>query len=170
MGEQKTKPTQHSVKELRSLGLSPDVVVCRSDDILEEATRLKLGTFCHVDPGNTVSVHNVSNIYHVPLILVQQDFHKIVKKRLELHAMTETPDFEAWEAMAKGVDNVEESIDIAICGKYTGISDAYLSLLKALVHSGVHLEVKVDVKWVDSCDLEEAKKKDASEKNVLYMN
>ena len=155
--EQKTKPTQHSVKELRSLGLSPDVIVCRSDVILEEATRNKLGVFCQVDPENTISVHNVSNIYHVPLILVEQNLHKIIKKTLSLVSMTDEPDFCAWNAMACGVDDVKETIDIAIVGKYlnTGNSDAYLSVLKALIHGGIHLEVKVQIKWVDASDLEE---------------
>ena len=79
VGEQKTKPTQHSVKELRALGLSPDMIVVRSQHELEESTKRKLGVFCQVAPENTLSVHDVSNIYHVPLILVQQGLHHIIK-------------------------------------------------------------------------------------------
>jgi CTP synthase len=155
VGEQKTKPTQHSVKELRALGLSPDMIVVRSQQELEESTKKKLGVFCQVAPENTLSVHDVSNIYHVPLILVQQGLHRIIKRHLGLTSMLDEPDLKAWTAMAKGVDETTETIKIALVGKYNGLSDAYLSVLKALTHSGIHLQVKVDVNWVDATNLEE---------------
>ena len=96
----------------------------------------KLGTFCQVDPGHTLAVHDVSNIYHVPLILVEQGIHTIIRNGLSLTGMSEEPDLVAWTAMARGVDAVEETVKIAMVGKYTALSDAYLSVTKALTHCG----------------------------------
>lgn len=164
VGEQKTKPTQHSVKELRALGLSPDMIVVRSAEKLEDSTKKKLGVFCQVAPENTLSVHDVSNIYHVPLILVEQGLHTIIKKHLKLEHMADEPDLRAWRAMAEGVDNTTETVKIALVGKYNGLSDAYLSVTKALTHSGIHLHVKPEVCWVDASSLEpEAKAKKPEE-------
>jgi CTP synthase len=154
VGEQKTKPTQHSVKELRSLGLSPDIIVVRSSEPLEESTKAKLGVFCQVAPENTLSVHDVSNIYHVPLILAEQGLHRIVKKHLNLTHMAEAPDLRAWRVMAEGVDSTTDHVKVALVGKYNCMSDAYLSVTKALTHSGIHLKVKVEVHWVDASALE----------------
>ena len=87
VGEQKTKPTQHSVKELRSAGISPDVIVCRSSSLLDEATKRKLSAFCQVPADNVLSVHDVSNIYHVPLILADQGLHTLIREHLGLDGM-----------------------------------------------------------------------------------
>ena len=142
-GEQKTKPTQHSVKELRGLGLSPDVIVCRSTDMLSASTKNKISSFCHVEPSNVMAVHDVSNIYHVPLMLQKQGLHTIIKSKLGLSMMLDEPDLSEWAAMATTVDNASEVIEIAIVGKYTGLQDAYLSVSKSLKHSGIHLDVDV---------------------------
>ena len=154
VGEQKTKPTQHSVRELRSLGLSPDVIVVRSSEPLEESTKAKLGVFCQVAPENTLSVHDVSNIYYVPLILAEQGLHRIVKRHLNLTHMAEAPDLRAWRVMAEGIDSTTDRVKVALVGKYNCTSDAYLSVTKALTHSGIHLQVGVDVHWVDASALE----------------
>ena len=121
-GEQKTKPTQHSVKELCSLGLYPDLIVCRCATQLCESTKMKLSTFCHVQPSHVISVHDVSNIYFVPLILVEQGMHQLVKKTLHMDAITSlnAPDLIAWEEMARRIDNLQHKISVAIVGKYTG--------------------------------------------------
>lgn len=158
VGEQKTKPTQHSVKELRSLGLSPDIIVCRSTEMLSQATKNRISAFCHVDPANVMAVHDVSNIYHVPLLLEQQGMHRLIKEKLSLPMMSEIPDLAAWSAMAHAVDNVTETVQIAIVGKYTGLQDAYLSVIKSLKHSGIHLNVDVVIRWVEASDLEEETK------------
>lgn len=185
VGEQKTKPTQHSVKELRSLGLFPgkiqnqltlivvfhnlmlchvrtfpfiDLIVCRSTTALSSSTKSKLSIFCQVELKHVLSVHDVSNIYHVPLILVQQDVHTIIKTQLGIEHMQDVPSLSNWEKIASTVDNFTEKVEIAIVGKYNGQSDSYLSLLKSLMHSGIFLNVEVDIKWIDSADLEEEAK------------
>ena len=157
-GEQKTKPTQHTVKELRSLGLSPDIIVCRSESKLDSATKAKIGVFCHVDPSHVISVHNVTNIYHVPLILVDQGLHQIVKRRLSLETMADQPSLAEWTSMAHLVDSPARSVEVAIVGKYTNLQDAYLSVSKAIVHSGIHLNVNIIVRWIEAADLEESTK------------
>eukprot|EP01036_Dinobryon_divergens_P029812 gene29812-38966_t len=119
VGEQKTKPTQHSVKELRALGLSADIIVCRSSEMLLQSTKNKISSFCHVDASHIISVHDVSNIYH---------------RRLSLENMATTPDLVQWRQLAM-------TVDIAIVGKYNGLGDSYLSLTKALTHSAIHLNV-----------------------------
>ena len=169
VGEQKTKPTQHSVKELRGLGLSPDVIVCRSTEMLSQATKNRISAFCHVDPCNVMAVHDVSNIYHVPLLLQQQGMHKIIKEKLSLLMMSDEPDMVEWSAMAHAVDNVSETVEVAIVGKYTGLQDAYLSVIKSLKHSGIHLNVDVVIRWVEASDLEEeTKSSDAAKHSAAW--
>ena len=166
VGEQKTKPTQHSVKELRGLGLSPDVIVCRSTEMLSQATKNRISAFCHVDPSNVMAVHDVSNIYHVPLLLMQQGMHRIIKEKLSLSMMTDEPNMAEWTAMAHAVDNVTETVEVAIVGKYTGLQDAYLSVIKSLKHSGIHLNVDVVIRWVEASDLEEETKSSDPQKHT----
>lgn len=158
VGEQKTKPTQHSVKELRGLGLSPDIIVCRSTEPLSQATKNRISAFCHVDPSNVIAVHDVSNIYHVPLLLQAQGIHRILREKLSLSMMSLEPEMKEWAAMAFAVDNVTEVVEVAIVGKYTGLQDAYLSVIKSLKHSGIHLNLDVVIRWVDASDLEEVTK------------
>ena len=161
VGEQKTKPTQHGVKELRGLGLSPDVIVCRGESELEEATRKKLGIFCHVDPSRVLSVHDVPNIYHVPLMLEKQGMDEILRNRLELTrdcgmaAQREGRcDLAAWRAMAESIETFTEAVTIALVGKYTNLQDAYLSVYKALKHSSIECGRRLDLEYVDSEKLE----------------
>jgi CTP synthase (UTP-ammonia lyase) len=164
--EQKTKPTQHSVKELRGLGLAPDVIVCRCECKLEASVKGKIGTFCHVDPANVLSVHNVSNIYHVPLILVEQGLHSIIKKQLNLETMAPEPSLAEWTSMAHIYDTASRRIEVAIVGKYTNLQDAYLSVTKALIHSGIHLCIKIVVHWIEAADLEDATAAKTPEKHA----
>ncbi|RYG63136.1 CTP synthase (glutamine hydrolyzing), partial [archaeon] len=161
--EQKSKPTQHSVKELRSLGLSPDIIVCRSGSELSASARQKISTFCHVPPSQIVSVFDVSNIYHVPLILERQNVHRIVQRLLDLPVLS--PNLAAWQAMAERVDHLAEKVDIAVVGKYIEQQDSYLSLLKALKHSAIALNTDVVVNWVEASDLEDACKSAQPEKH-----
>jgi len=155
VGEQKTKPTQHSVKELRAIGLSPDLVVCRSSSLLSDSTKSKLSTFCDVLPNHVFSVCDVSNIYHVPLILAQQNIHSIIKSHFSLSIMTSTPELNNWRTMAVGIDKTTEEVSIGIVGKYNGLSDAYLSVMKALTHSCIFLGLTLKISWVDASELED---------------
>ena len=129
-GEQKTKPTQHGVKEVRSLGLSPDIIVCRCPQPLEDSTRKKIAAFCHVSPNGVFSAHDVPNIYHVPLLLSEQGIHHIIKERLGFTHMAAAPDLRVWKAMADTVDTASRTVQIALVGKYTGLHDSYLSVTK----------------------------------------
>lgn len=164
LGEQKTKPTQHSTKELRSLGLAPDLIVCRSSEKLLTSTTNKISSFCQVAPQNVVSVFDVSNIYHVPLILRDQMVHKIIKDKLQLSQMFDEPDMNSWSAMAKIVDEVVEICNIAIVGKYTGLLDSYLSVIKSITHSAINHKLKINIEWVLASDLEDEMKSTDVEK------
>ena len=135
-----------------------DVIVCRSTDLLSDSTKGKLSSFCQVELKHVLSVHDVSNIYHVPLILVQQNIHHILKNLLGLETMSDVPNLASWEKIARTVDNFPCKVPIALVGKYNGLSDSYLSVLKSLMHSGIHLNVEVDVQWIDAASLEEATK------------
>ena len=132
--EQKTKPTQHGVRDLRSLGLSPKVIFCRSPQELEEATKNKISAFCHVPSNQVISVHDVNNVYHVPLLLLKQNLHHIICHELKLEGKMEVqnPDMIQWSQMAHQVDSFVESVSIALIGKYTGFQDSYLSVIKSL--------------------------------------
>ena len=119
-------------QELRALGLSPDLIVCRSSSLLTESTKGKISTFCHVPPSHIISVHDVTNIYHVPLILAAQGVHTRIREGLQLEVtkMRLEPDLSSWANLAHTVDNFKASVDIALVGKYTGLEDAYLSVIK----------------------------------------
>ncbi len=162
--EQKTKPTQHSVKELRAIGLIPDIIVCRSAQLLSESTRNKISLFCHVTPSHVFTVHDVSNIYHVPLMLVEQQIHVMIKEKLNLKTMADTPNLSAWTHMANVIDARKETVEIALVGKYTQLTDSYLSVTKALQHSGTHCNVDVVIRWIEASDLEEDKSNSDPEK------
>ena len=154
VGEQKTKPTQHSIRELRSIGLLPDVIVCRSSQKLECLTAEKISLFCHVPPDHVLSVHDVSNIYHVALILCEQGLSNILATKLHTTPPIMPPDMASWKDMANMVDNLEGDIHIALVGKYTNLQDSYLSVLKALKHGGFACRRKVVVDWVEASNLE----------------
>lgn len=137
------------------MGLSPDVIVCRSTEELSTATKNKMSIFCQVPPENIISVYDVSNIYHVPLILVEQKLDHILRNALDLVDGYPALDMQQWAEMAKVVDNLSIPVDIAIVGKYVGLHDSYLSLIKALKHSAIHLKLDVRLNWVEATNLEE---------------
>lgn len=132
--EQKTKPTQHGVRDLRSLGLSPKVIFCRCPNIIGQDCKNKISAFCHVSPNNVISVHDVNNIYHVPLLLIEQNLHRIIAKELNLESkmQIENPDMKDWSDMAHRLDGFSKDVKIALIGKYTGLQDSYLSVIKSL--------------------------------------
>ena len=152
--EQKTKPTQHGVKDLRSLGLSPSVIFCRCPEELLEPTRQKISNFCHVQADHVLSVHDVTNVYQVPLLLQQQNLHSMVFKHLKIEPKS-GPDLGDWALMANAMAHWEDTVQICLIGKYNGLQDSYLSIIKALRHAAIACEHKLDLQWVEATDLEE---------------
>ena len=150
VGEQKTKPTQHTVKELRGLGITPDILVCRSSAPLNEETRNKLAAFCHVKPEAVMSTHDVPNIYHVPLMLQEQGLCDILGVDCSATGM-----LDEWKAMAYHLDTLTEEVHIAMVGKYTDLSDAYLSVIKSLQHAAMAVDRKLVIDWIEASHLEE---------------
>ncbi|XP_074333660.1 uncharacterized protein LOC141671351 [Apium graveolens] len=155
VGEQKTKPTQHSVRGLRSLGLTPHILACRSTTELEENVIEKLSRFCHVPAQNIITLYDVSNIWRVPLLLKEQKAHEAILKVLNLTGVARKPVLGEWTSRAQLCDMLHQSVRIAMVGKYTGLSDSYLSVLKALLHASVACHRKLIVDWVPASDLEE---------------
>lgn len=160
VGEQKTKPTQHTVKELRSLGITPDMLVCRSERPLEDEVRDKLALFCHVSSEAVLSAHDVSNIYRVPLLLEEQGLSQMLATKLGFEVPAHRPLIESWSEMANKVDNLSQEVHIAMVGKYTGLSDSYLSVIKALQHSSFEVGRKLVIDWIEASDLENSPNKD----------
>ena len=154
VGEQKTKPTQHTVKELRGLGIIPDILVCRSEKPLEEETRAKLAAFCHVGKDAVVSAHDVSNLYQIPISLYEQSVLNKVSNHLGFEVPDSLPMLDDWKEMADKIDHLEEEVNIAMVGKYTGLSDSYLSVIKALQHSSFTVNRKLVIDWIESTDLD----------------
>ncbi len=148
-GELKTKPTQHSVKELRSIGIQPDILLCRTDRPIPEGERRKLGLFCNVREGAVIEARDVDNIYAVP-----EAYHSAGLDREVLAAFgiepKMAPDLSRWQIINERVHNPEGTVTIAIVGKYTGLRDAYKSLIEALSHGGIANKVEVKLDWIES--------------------
>jgi CTP synthase len=162
VGEQKTKPTQHSVKSLMGLGIQPDIIVCRSDEPLVKATKEKLSLFCDIPTEAIISAYDVSNVYQVPLLLDKQGLTKYLIKRMGLGK--KKPNLTKWRHFVNQAINRESRVKIALIGKYTGLKDSYISHLKAMDHSGTELGTFVDVKWIESDDLENLTQKKVDKK------
>ncbi|RXH86715.1 hypothetical protein DVH24_021988 [Malus domestica] len=160
VGEQKTKPTQHSVRGLRCLGLTPHIIACRSTTALEENVKTKISHFCHVQKENVITLYDVPNIWHIPLLLRDQKAHEAIFKVLNLQGLTKEPELEEWTSRAETCDKLHDPVRIAMVGKYTSLTDAYLSVQKALVHASVARGKKLFVDWVSAEDLEEATAKE----------
>ncbi|KAJ0734951.1 putative CTP synthase (glutamine hydrolyzing) [Helianthus annuus] len=155
VGEQKTKPTQHSVRELRALGLTPHFLACRSAQPLLENTKQKLSQFCHVPVANILNIHDVPNIWHVPLVLRNQNAHEAILKQLALLGVATPPNLQEWTARAENFDNLTNSVKIAMVGKYVGLTDSYLSVVKSLLHACTSLSFKPSIEWIAASDLED---------------
>ncbi|SNS44015.1 CTP synthase [Anaerovirgula multivorans] len=152
-GELKTKPTQHSVKELRSIGIQPDVVVCRTEKPLSQEMKDKIGLFCNLDPGHVVQNLDAESLYEVPLLLKEEKLDEIVIKRLTLQA--KEADLVQWKEVVVKDKNPKGRTRIALVGKYVELRDAYLSVSESLTHAGIHNDVKVDIDWIHSEDVNE---------------
>lgn len=148
-GELKTKPTQHSVKELREIGIQPDVIMCRTAEPVPDEIKAKIALFCSVNPENVVQNVDSDSIYGIPLTLEKEGLADLVIKRLGLD--DERPiDLDEWKGLVKREAALKRSIRIALVGKYVSLHDAYLSVVEALRHAGIANDVSVDVDWVDS--------------------
>ena len=152
-GEHKSKPTQHSVKELRSLGISPDIIVTRSDEPIEEDIKQKISLFCNVKPDCVIENMTVPILYEAPMMLEESNFSEIVCRELSL-PLTYC-DMEEWTDMLDRIKKRDKSIRIAIVGKYVKLHDAYLSVAEALNHAGYENSCAVEIKWVDAEEVNE---------------
>ena len=152
-GELKTKPTQHSVRELMEIGIQPDFLICRSDHPISEEIKHKIALFCNVDFGGVVESRTVSSIYQVPLMLHEQGLDREVCRKLQID--TKEPDLRPWNAMVRRVMEPSEQVKIAIVGKYTELTDSYTSIREALVHGGMQHDAGVDLEWITSTRFEE---------------
>ncbi|HEX6000262.1 MAG TPA: CTP synthase, partial [Hyphomicrobiaceae bacterium] len=148
-GELKTKPTQHSVKELRSIGIQPDILLCRSDRPVPDSERRKIALFCNVRPEAVIQALDVSSIYEVPLAYHAEGLDKEVLAAFGIKDAPE-PDLSKWRSIAHAIANPEGEVTIAIVGKYTGLKDAYKSLNEALLHGGIANRVRVKLEWIES--------------------
>ncbi len=149
-GELKTKPTQHSVKELRSIGIQPHILMCRCDREIPLSERRKIALFCNVREGAVIQALDVASIYDVPLAYHREGLDREVLAAFQLEDRAPAPDLQRWETISRAVANPEGEVTIAIVGKYTGLKDAYKSLSEALVHGGIAQNVKVNIDWIDS--------------------
>jgi CTP synthase len=147
-GEVKTKPTQHSVRELMEIGIQPDVLICRTERPLTEDVKRKIALFCNVDFGNVIESPDVASIYQIPLVFEQQGFADRVVERLRLE--THAPDLTPWRAMVQRVTHPRQRVCIAVVGKYTDYADSYKSVQEALIHGGIANDVGIDITWVSS--------------------
>ena len=146
--ELKTKPTQHSVKELRSIGIQPDFIVCRSERPIDAGIRRKIGLFCDVDPKAVISAQDAASIYEVPLTLHEQGLDGMVIDRLDLECGE--LDIDEWRGFVSHSRSLANTVDIALVGKYVALPDAYLSVTEALDHAGIFHDHKVNVHWLDA--------------------
>ncbi len=152
-GELKTKPAQHSVRELRSIGIQPDAVVCRSDRPLPRELKRKIALLSDVDLDGVVSAHDADSLYAVPLVLREEGLDDFVVRKLGLDPAVE-PDMREWSTMVDRALNPSDTVTIAMVGKYVSLPDAYLSVVEALTHAGIHSHVDVTIKWVSADDLQ----------------
>ncbi|RIA89200.1 CTP synthase [Glomus cerebriforme] len=172
VGEQKTKPTQATVRELRALGLSPDLIACRCSQKLECEVQNKISMFCHVGIEQVISVRDVSSTYHIPLLLKEQGVLDFLKNRLKLdkilisNAQLDKGEIllKQWTKLTEEHDRFLQPVVIVLVGKYTNLQDSYLSVKKSLEHSGLNCERKIDLKWVEASYLEAEYEKENPEK------
>ena len=150
-GELKTKPTQHSVQKLREIGIMPDALLCRADRPIPDEERAKISLFANVHEFGVISVWDVDTIYKVPRMLHAQGLDELVCARLQLH--TKPANLARWDKLVDEVEHPQHEVSIAMCGKYTDLSDSYKSLNEALRHAGIHNHARVKIEYIDSEDL-----------------
>lgn len=151
-GELKTKPTQHSVKELREIGIQPDILLCRSEQLLPIEMKKKIAIHCNTDLNAVISAIDVETVYEVPLQYKAEGLDKVIEEKL--HIKGKEPDLSKWIEVVNKIKNPERETNIAIVGKYVGLKDAYKSLMEALTHGGISNNTKVNLRWVDAEEIE----------------
>lgn len=154
VGEQKTKPTQHSIKELQGLGIRPDIIVGRSNDVLDEDIAAKIAFFADIPRKAVISAPDAQSIYDIPLMFLEQGLHELIEKRLGLKPSK--PDVKKWKDFAKRVSNGGEEVEIALIGKYTALKDSYISHKESLRYAGAVLGCRVKIRWIEAPDLEDS--------------
>ena len=149
--EMKTKPTQHSVAELRSKGISPDVIVVRSEQAIDESIRQKISLFCDVPPEAVISASDTDNIYRMPLLLREEGLDDVICRRLSLHTLT--PTLDRWREMLDRMDSADDPVRVGMVGKYVDLPDAYASVVEALHHAATAVGRKLEIEWILSENL-----------------
>jgi CTP synthase len=157
-GEHKSKPTQHSVKELRAMGIFPNIIIARADEPLSKGILEKISLFCNVKPDCVIENIDVSSLYEVPLMLNDNGLDKVACRELELDAPE--PDLSGWRMMVQKIAAREREVNIAIVGKYVQLRDAYLSIIESLNHAGFETFANVKIRWIDSSDITDKNVKD----------
>ena len=152
-GEIKTKPTQHSVKEMRSIGIQPDILLCRVRETLPDAARRKIALFTNVEEAAVISGVDVDNIYDIPELYVEQKMDQIVTEQLKIDAGP--PDLSEWRQVNKNIRNPVNTIRVCMVGKYISLTESYKSLSEALIHAGIHTRTEIDIQYIDSTEIEE---------------
>ncbi|MEW6116458.1 MAG: CTP synthase [Nitrospirota bacterium] len=152
-GELKSKPTQHSVKELREIGIQPDILICRADREISSDVKRKIALHCNVDPDAVIAAIDVETVYEVPLCFKCEGLDKILEKKFNLINAPE-PDLSVWREVVTRIKEPKHETTIAIVGKYVGLKDAYKSLMEALIHGGIANNARVNFQWVDSEEVE----------------
>jgi len=153
-GELKSKPTQHSVKELRAIGIQPDILICRTDRPLSLSIKKKIALHCNLDIDAVIAAIDVESIYEVPVVLHEEGIDRLIAKKFSLNM--EEPDLTKWENVIRKIKDPEDTVSIALVGKYVGLKDSYKSLFEALMHGGIANNVKVDIQWIDAEDIEKS--------------
>lgn len=174
--EQKTKPTQFAIKDLRSLGISPHIIACRCNEKLNRSTIEKISMFCHVSLDNVIAVNDVPSTYHVPLLLEKENFLLILSKKLNLNNISNDKLikgkelFVNWKKFTSMIDESFQVVNISIVGKYVELKDSYLSVIKALEHSSLRFKRKLNIIWIDASDLENDSHKNYNESWTLLKS
>lgn len=152
--ELKTKPTQHSVKELRSIGIQPDVIVCRSNHELTDDIKGKIALFCDTEPSEVILNRNVNSIYEVPLLMEKEGLDEIAVRKLSLKAKPDK--LKEWkETIIRGLNNSGDEVTVALIGRYVSLKDAYISAAEALCHGGMSCNCSINIRWIDDADFED---------------
>ena len=153
-GELKSKPTQHSVKELRAIGIQPDILLCRTDRPLSQSFKKKIALHCNLDIDAVIAARDVESIYEVPVALNEEGIDRLIAKKFSLSPAD--PDLTKWENVIRKIKDPDDTVSIALVGKYVGLKDSYKSLFESLMHGGIANNVKVEIQWIDAQDIEKS--------------
>jgi CTP synthase len=155
VGEQKSKPTQQSVKALNEIGIDPDIIIGRCSQHITDKLKEKIALFCNLDPASVISGVDVDCVYEIPLIYESQGLAELIHKKMNIYS---PPELRKWKGLVDTIKrnavNPEKTVRIAMCGKYTALEDSYVSIVEALTHASAHLNVKVDIEWIETTGIE----------------